>query len=489
MVWKVGGGIMQHRELAITVFIVCFSRLHNMDSGTSYIHTSILNMRTAAVNSTSTPINNRTATFTSDRGMYVDMNGHSRALHAFRLAQPRGTLQFDGDPLSSSTTSSILAGCMDPSYSPSLSGMSLRCDNDQHMMVNGVNQSSNQFAAPPTRVPITSTVTSLEYPARPANPHRPDLNCFSPLRTSHTSFRDFFTGPFTSSPSRTSRSTSILNTVTFTPQGQGDSGVKVKTEPIDCDGDVTSSGLISYYERERGGGFGVGMCPERPRRDAFNSSSQIRYRPYETVVSHSMDQGDEVGDASHVSQSSEAGSNENRAGSFMTGERGRSSVVADRGHSSVEDRDVSVNRHHHLLALIKTETSSVAVQCSGRSSSCFKSEVSAPTVTVAAAEHSTEATQGDGRQATEERGIQCELIASPPRRLSHSRLSTDSEQHSMSGCDSRCPHCGITFEDEVLFTIHIGCHSHTDPFVCNVCGKKCGNKYGFYSHITRGHHL
>ncbi|ESO98400.1 hypothetical protein LOTGIDRAFT_90174, partial [Lottia gigantea] len=50
----------------------------------------------------------------------------------------------------------------------------------------------------------------------------------------------------------------------------------------------------------------------------------------------------------------------------------------------------------------------------------------------------------------------------------------------------RCSHCGITFEDEVLFSIHIGCHSHTDPFVCNVCGKQCINKYGFYSHIMRG---
>lgn len=64
--------------------------------------------------------------------------------------------------------------------------------------------------------------------------------------------------------------------------------------------------------------------------------------------------------------------------------------------------------------------------------------------------------------------------------------SDHSEQHSVT-MESRCEHCGIFFEDEVIFSIHLGCHSHTDPFKCNVCGKQCGNKYGFYSHIMRGH--
>ncbi|GFO16429.1 Zinc finger protein pegasus [Plakobranchus ocellatus] len=53
--------------------------------------------------------------------------------------------------------------------------------------------------------------------------------------------------------------------------------------------------------------------------------------------------------------------------------------------------------------------------------------------------------------------------------------------------DTRCYFCGVTFDDDVLFSIHVGCHSHTDPFMCNVCGKQCHNKYGFYSHIMRGH--
>jgi len=70
---------------------------------------------------------------------------------------------------------------------------------------------------------------------------------------------------------------------------------------------------------------------------------------------------------------------------------------------------------------------------------------------------------------------------------SQSTSESDHSEHQSVCLESRCEHCGITFEDEVIFSIHIGCHSHTDPFRCNVCGKQCGNKYGFYSHIMRGH--
>lgn len=73
---------------------------------------------------------------------------------------------------------------------------------------------------------------------------------------------------------------------------------------------------------------------------------------------------------------------------------------------------------------------------------------------------------------------------------SQSVSESDASEHHSSVCgESRCEFCGISFDDEVLFSIHIGCHSHTDPFKCNVCGKQCGNKYGFYSHIMRGHQL
>lgn len=100
-----------------------------------------------------------------------------------------------------------------------------------------------------------------------------------------------------------------------------------------------------------------------------------------------------------------------------------------------------------------------------------------------------------------DRAVQCNLNSSaantrsqnlPSSRMTYRSQSASesdqSEPHSLN-MDSRCEYCGITFEDEVIFSIHIGCHSHTDPFKCNVCGKQCGNKYGFYSHIMRGHQI
>ena len=51
----------------------------------------------------------------------------------------------------------------------------------------------------------------------------------------------------------------------------------------------------------------------------------------------------------------------------------------------------------------------------------------------------------------------------------------------------RCEPCGITFDDDILFTLHRGWHSHGDPFLCNMCGKGCENKYEIYSHVVNGH--
>lgn len=87
-----------------------------------------------------------------------------------------------------------------------------------------------------------------------------------------------------------------------------------------------------------------------------------------------------------------------------------------------------------------------------------------------------------------DRGVQCDII-SMSNNHQHRSGRTQSETVSSAGAvsDSKCHFCGVTFDDEVLYSIHVGCHSHTDPFVCNVCGKQCHNKYGFYSHIMRGH--
>ncbi|KAK7110418.1 ikaros family zinc finger protein-like [Littorina saxatilis] len=449
-----------------------YSRSHNEDFGASFISAS-MHMRTSTFNAN--PGLNRVSAGV-DAGYILDMNS-SRALHNYRLSQPRGTLQFDpGDP-----SSSIMPGCANTGFSPPSVFPAFRFGAERRLVL-----SDDHLGPPDTlsslrtsmltpRIPVTSTVTSCEYPARPANPHRPDLNNPSPLRnqnSAQSSFRAHCRSPFQPlhSPGRHRHPMTLMH-------GEG---VKVKIEPIDCDGvsDVSSSGVPGFM-LERGG-------VDRDRSQRYvepQTSNQRGYlRPvYNTTPSRSFEQSNEIApsasDVSRVSQSSEAASTRVSTQPESTGQSQRG---GRRG--SVDDGD---SLGQHLLFSIKSETSNVAVQCSGPSG--MKAE-SAATVTVAAAEHSTECRR-QSHQLLIERGVQCELLSSSPRRVTTRTLSTDSEQQSFSGSESRCAHCGITFEDEVLFSIHIGCHSHTDPFVCNVCGKKCHNKYGFYSHIMRGHHF
>nr|XP_026690171.1 zinc finger protein Pegasus [Ciona intestinalis] len=51
-----------------------------------------------------------------------------------------------------------------------------------------------------------------------------------------------------------------------------------------------------------------------------------------------------------------------------------------------------------------------------------------------------------------------------------------------------CQHCEITFQDYVMYTVHMGCHGYDDPFRCNVCGEKCGDRLKFACHFARGEH-
>ncbi|XP_038078975.1 zinc finger protein 594-like [Patiria miniata] len=52
----------------------------------------------------------------------------------------------------------------------------------------------------------------------------------------------------------------------------------------------------------------------------------------------------------------------------------------------------------------------------------------------------------------------------------------------------KCTHCGIIFLDMVMHTIHMGWHGRNDPFECHTCGRNCGDKYGFITHIFREPH-
>ncbi|KAM7381468.1 hypothetical protein PAMA_012351 [Pampus argenteus] len=52
----------------------------------------------------------------------------------------------------------------------------------------------------------------------------------------------------------------------------------------------------------------------------------------------------------------------------------------------------------------------------------------------------------------------------------------------------KCQHCEIHFSDNILYTIHMGCHGYEHPFRCNVCGHMCIDKYDFACHFAQGQH-
>jgi IKAROS family zinc finger protein len=87
-----------------------------------------------------------------------------------------------------------------------------------------------------------------------------------------------------------------------------------------------------------------------------------------------------------------------------------------------------------------------------------------------------------------DKSIQCEILKSQTISTENAfeNLQSKCTNIGQDGCHE-CEHCGIVFNDEVLHSVHMGCHSLTDPYRCNVCGKCCKDKYAFYIHIMRGH--
>ncbi|XP_057704786.1 zinc finger protein Pegasus isoform X2 [Corythoichthys intestinalis] len=77
--------------------------------------------------------------------------------------------------------------------------------------------------------------------------------------------------------------------------------------------------------------------------------------------------------------------------------------------------------------------------------------------------------------------------------VSNSQPGTPAQGHSALLQDPnrslhQCQHCDIYFPDNILYTIHMGCHGYENPFQCNICGHKCKNKYDFACHFARGQH-
>ncbi|XP_061915263.1 zinc finger protein Pegasus [Entelurus aequoreus] len=77
--------------------------------------------------------------------------------------------------------------------------------------------------------------------------------------------------------------------------------------------------------------------------------------------------------------------------------------------------------------------------------------------------------------------------------VSNSQPSTPAPAQSAPMQDSHtvhhCQHCDIFFPDNILYTIHMGCHGYENPFQCNICGHKCRSKYDFACHFARGQHM
>ena len=52
-----------------------------------------------------------------------------------------------------------------------------------------------------------------------------------------------------------------------------------------------------------------------------------------------------------------------------------------------------------------------------------------------------------------------------------------------------CAHCKIIFPNNIMYGLHMGCHSVGNPFQCNICGMKCKDSHDFMFHFTIGKHL
>jgi len=108
---------------------------------------------------------------------------------------------------------------------------------------------------------------------------------------------------------------------------------------------------------------------------------------------------------------------------------------------------------------------------------------------------------GSGCGGTRDVAVQCVLTSkkdggeadlegldfSDPRHPFYRNLTCGCQTSAGNLVSFYCWYCGIAFDDDVLHAIHMGCHSVADKFVCNVCGVACGDRYGFNSHLVRGH--
>nr|XP_002131180.1 zinc finger protein Pegasus [Ciona intestinalis] len=51
-----------------------------------------------------------------------------------------------------------------------------------------------------------------------------------------------------------------------------------------------------------------------------------------------------------------------------------------------------------------------------------------------------------------------------------------------------CSHCGIIFPDNIMYGLHMACHSVGHAYKCNVCGLICRDRHDFSFHFSLGQH-
>ena len=87
----------------------------------------------------------------------------------------------------------------------------------------------------------------------------------------------------------------------------------------------------------------------------------------------------------------------------------------------------------------------------------------------------------------EERPKTPELFSSPVESATNLKALPSSANKETSAW--KCIHCDIIFPDNIMYGLHMGCHSVGSPFQCNICGMKCKNSHDFMFHFTIGKHL
>ncbi|KAK3582770.1 hypothetical protein CHS0354_015298 [Potamilus streckersoni] len=312
-----------------------------------------------------------------------------------------------------STNARPMANCMVNQYGNVYTSVARRQSDENNMASNYLRSivSSIMNSHHQTRVPATSTMTSSSF--------------FMPQAVESTQL-----SPVT--PQRR------------LPHTHEVQDVKIKVEPIECDGTSDVSSSATPYSN-------APYTPDIP----CSAEAQSTHRSYRESVDDSLNRSNEASSTNNVLS-------------------GQSMQRPSRTHRPSPD-ELSSSRHDTRLSMdssvikttIKIETTNIGIQC--------ELPVVKPESLV---QNGTCIQEGLGgrliRVRGVERGVQCEILNTvriqrfSNRAQSVASESEMSEQQSSLGGESRCCHCGITFDDEVLFSIHIGCHSHTDPFICNM---------------------